>query len=355
LVDPLIWVRAIHFASTVSVAGVVFFLLGVAEPAFAKADHAARIAVPVRRHLIWLAWIALLLVAISGAAWLILLAQRISDGSLTAVFRDGIVWIVLTRTGFGSAWAVRLVLVALLATFLPLNAERGIARPAGAVFVAACVCGSLAFAGHAAAGDGIEGTVHLTADILHLVAAAAWVGALVPLALLLHAANDDPFSIEIAREATRRFSTLGVASVGTLLATGIVNSWVLAGSIPALFGTDYGQLLLVKIALFLVMVSIAAVNRLRLTPRLVQSRDASAGQRALRRLRNNSLIEATVGAVILAIVAVLGTLPPGLEDQNELADCNQLACQRLHHSGLMILLGGSGIEPTSLARGTRPP
>ena len=226
MVDPLIWVRAIHFASTVSVAGVVFFLLGVAEPAFAKADHAARLAVPVRRHLIWLAWIALLLVAISGAAWLILLAQRISDGSLTAVFRDGIVWIVLTRTGFGSAWAVRLVLVALLATFLPLNAERGIARPARAVFVAACVCGSLAFAGHAAAGDGIEGTVHLSADILHLVAAAAWVGALVPLALLLHAANDggDSPSIEIAREATRRFSTLGIASVGTLLATGIVNT-----------------------------------------------------------------------------------------------------------------------------------
>src|SRR5262249_32401233 len=71
-----------------------------------------------------------------------------------------------------------------------------------------------------------------------------------------------------ARDATLRFSTLGLISVGLLIATGIVNGWILAGSVPALIGTDYGRLLLAKVALFLAMVAVAAVNRLRLTPRL---------------------------------------------------------------------------------------
>src|SRR5207253_5378156 len=121
---------------------------------------------------------------------------------------------------------------------------------------------------------------------------AAWVGALVPLALLVGVAwrNRDEPSVAIAREATLRFSTLGIVSVATLVATGAVNSWVLAGSVHALVGTDYGRLLLVKVALFLVMLSIATVNRLRLTPRLVQDVDTAGSRDALRRLRSNSLI-----------------------------------------------------------------
>jgi copper resistance protein D len=157
------------------------------------------------------------------------------------------------------------------------------------------------------------------ADFLHLVAAAAWVGALVPLALVLGAeASSDDASFAIAREATRRFSTLGIVSVGTLVVTGAVNTWMLAGSVAALIGTDYGQLLLLKIlkiAFFTLMLSIAAVNRLRLTPQLVRATaDASARRDAVRQLRRNSLIEASVGAIVIFIVGILGTLPPALAE-----------------------------------------
>jgi len=119
----------------------------------------------------------------------------------------------------------------------------------------------------------------------------------------------------IARRATQRFSTLGLASVSTLVVTGMVNTWVLAGSVSALLDTDYGRLLLAKVALFAVMVATAAVNRLVLTPRLMQEFDPAVGREALRRLCNNSLIETAIGAIILVIVAVLGTLPPGLHDE----------------------------------------
>jgi putative copper resistance protein D len=320
--DPLIWVRALHFAATVMVVGITFFFAFVADPAFRAASKNENVVTVVRSRLAWIAATSLLIVVMSGATWLVLQAQQMSDLPLTAVFSEGTVWTVLTQTGFGQVWVVRGFLVGLLAgaLFLQNSTRRTNPHLIGtlAVLLGALLVGTLAWAGHAAASSDsdFQGIVHLTADILHLVAAAAWVGSLVPLAVLLGAAwrNRDEPSVAIAREATLRFSTLGIVSVGTLLATGVVNSWVLAGSVHALFGTDYGHLLLVKVAFFLLMLSIAAVNRLRLTPRLVQRLDRVGSHDALRQLRNNSLIEATVGAVILAIVGVLGTLPPGLDE-----------------------------------------
>jgi mono/diheme cytochrome c family protein len=83
---------------------------------------------------------------------------------------------------------------------------------------------------------------------------------------------------------------------------------------PALVGTDYGHLLLVKVGLFVAMVSIAAINRFRITPRL-QAKDTIANRHALRQLERNTVVEALFAAVILVIVSVLGTIMPGLHDQ----------------------------------------
>jgi copper resistance protein D len=316
--DPLIWCRAVHFAATIMLAGVIFFFALVAEPAFAKAGKDARLSARVRFPLRWLAWISLALTVVSGLAWLIVLAQHLSDGTVTAVLWDGIVWVVLTKTGFGVTWTARFALVVVIGACLPVTSGRpNVVRRWAAAFAATCLVGALGFAGHAGAGAGITGLVHLAADVAHLVTAAAWLGALVPLALLLHAAAQSPdqSSMTIARRATQRFSTLGVACVSTLVVTGIVNTWVLAGSVSALLDTDYGCLLLAKVALFLIMVATAAVNRLVLTPRLVQEFDLKVGWAAMRCLRNNSLIETAIGAIILVIVAVLGTLPPALHDE----------------------------------------
>jgi putative copper resistance protein D len=102
-------------------------------------------------------------------------------------------------------------------------------------------------------------------------------------------------------------STLGVVSVGALLVTGSVNGFFLIGDARGLTKTEYGRMLLIKIALFAVMVAIA-VNRLALTPLLA----APDGRRrtAKQRLVRNSLIEVCCGLAILAMVSVLGMLPP---------------------------------------------
>jgi len=79
-----------------------------------------------------------------------------------------------------------------------------------------------------------------------------------------------------------------------------------------LTATDYGHLLLVKIALFLVMLALATVNRLWLTPALAVDAGAKPEHNALRQLRRNVVTEIVAGAAILAVVAVLGVTPPGL-------------------------------------------
>ncbi|HUE19084.1 MAG TPA: CopD family protein, partial [Stellaceae bacterium] len=131
-------------------------------------------------------------------------------------------------------------------------------------------------------------------------------------------AEPDLDGIAVARRAAQRFSALGIAAVGALLATGIINATYLVGSLAGFFGTDYGRLLLLKIALFALLVGIATFNREVLTPRLhlnprgSKQREAST---ALRNLRNNSVLEAGLGLAVLAIVALLGTLVPAAHEQ----------------------------------------
>jgi putative copper resistance protein D len=316
LADPLLYARAIHFAATMLVTGVVLFVVFVAEPAWRGAAGNGAVAIKVQARLAVIAWISLALAAISGAAWLVLTAAAMSDQPTAQIFGDGVLWTVLSQTTFGRTWLVRLVLACALAATLPAllspRDHKSTWLKAAAVALAATFAGVLAWSGHAAGGLGDEAIIHPAADVLHLIAAAAWVGALLPLIVLFAAAGADDASLKMARTATTRFSILGIVSVGTLLVTGIVNTYYLAGSVPALLHTDYGRLLLIKIALFLAMVAIATVNRFRLTPRLLQQNNITASRGALRRLRRNAAIEVLAGAMVIAIVAALGTMPPAI-------------------------------------------
>jgi copper resistance protein D len=307
--DPLYVARFLHFAATLLVAGDVFFVVFVAAPAWRDAKDAGA---AVRARLAWIAWFGWGLALASGAVWLVATAAGMSGEPLTEVFSGDVLGTVLTQTRFGNTWLIRFVVACCLAgLFAPLFSARpeksSWLSPAAAI-LAAVLAGSLAWSGHAAGGLGIEAVLHPTADVLHLIAAAAWIGALLPLAVLL--AMTGPDALSVARTATLRFSTLGIISVATLLFSGIVNTWYLVGSVDALTGTQYGRLLTIKIALFVVMVGFATVNRLRLTPQLIQDASPTAIQSAYRWLRRNTAIETAIGVAIIGIVAVLGTLPP---------------------------------------------
>jgi copper resistance protein D len=347
LIDLIVYARAIHFAATIALTGVIFFVVFILEPAARSAsgggggDSPARKA--LRAPLSLIAWISLAFALLSGVTWLVLTAASMSGQTVADAAAPDVLWTVLSQTDFGNAWLIRFALAcAIAAVLVPLLGSRS-ARPAwlktAAVILSAAFVGALAWAGHAIGGQGVEGVLHPAADVLHLIAAAAWLGTLVPLALLLGLAENDAAALATARAATLRFSTLGVITVGTLLCTGLVNTWYLVGSAPALTGTDYGRLLLVKIGLFLIMVTIASVNRLELTDRLIDDSNLAAVSDARRKLRRNAVVEASIGAAIIAIVSLLGVLPPASHSHHHVSESSlpaDAAYQHIHGEQGMV-------------------
>src|SRR5262249_25964302 len=114
-----------------------------------------------------------------------------------------------------------------------------------------------------------------------------------------------------AHQATRRSSIWALFSVPAILATGAVNTYEILGASAFSISTDYNRLLLAKIGLFIPMLAIAAVNRQHLTPQLT---DARNHWRAMRQLKWNSRAEVGLGLLILAIVGVLGRIPPHVQE-----------------------------------------
>ena len=119
------------------------------------------------------------------------------------------------------------------------------------------------------------------ADLVHAATAAVWLGGLLGLALYLARARrrqDDPVE---AGAVLSRFSTLAGVLVALLGVTGIALAVVIVGSVPALFGSTYGQLLLLKVGLVAVIGGLAAWNRFSLVPRLGRVGDTGAAWRQL--------------------------------------------------------------------------
>jgi copper resistance protein D len=314
--DPLAYVRALHFAATILAAGAVIFATLVAAPAFAAAATGTPERAPVdgdgviahlRRCWAWLICASLAVAVLSGAIWLILLATGIYDAPVAEVLRNGGLWTVAGETRFGQVLLGRLaaaVLLTVSVAALMRSGGRGLLG-ALAVVLAIAVLIAPAWTGHAGATPGAAGQFPLAADALHLAAAGVWLGGLPPLAMLLAAAwrqKESRWDVNIAT-AVHRFSVLGMISVGTLLASGFVNSWYEVGTLNNLFSTTYGQLVLVKIGLFAAMIALATVNHFYLTPRL-----ASAD--AVHRLYRNSLTETALGFAAVFVVGFLGAMAP---------------------------------------------
>jgi putative copper export protein/mono/diheme cytochrome c family protein len=298
--------RTVHFASAVLLFGELLFALAVATPIWRDAGRAA---LERRQRLLPLALVcgawALAASVMSGVTWLAAEAAIMSGMPIAQAISDDTIGLVLRGTVFGRLWIWRLGLaVALGALLLAIGrsaSERlrlGVAL--GAVLVAAAYLATLAWAGHAAAGP----QVHMVSDVVHLLAAGAWLGALPGFVVLLRCAQ----SLEVTAQVARRFSILGMVCVGALVVSGLGNAWYLVGDVPALIGTDYGRLLLAKVGLFAAMVALAAVNRFSLSVRLRGQDPLNLW--ALRSLRRNTTIEIAAGIIVLAIVGLLGIMVP---------------------------------------------
>jgi putative copper resistance protein D len=155
--------------------------------------------------------------------------------------------------------------------------------------------------------------IHVTADAVHLLAAGAWLGGLPPLGVVVVACRTQQLSNDNAVFVLSRFSGMAYLAVAALVASGAVNSWFLIGSLSALIGTSYGELLLLKLGLFGLMLCLAASNRFWLVPALAKSSTASRSDLTLTKLRRHIIAEQILGGLVVGIVSLLGTLSPAIQ------------------------------------------
>ncbi len=243
-----------------------------------------------------------------SASWLLLMASSMADIPLWPVDRTAIDGL-LSESAVGTAWKVRMI--ALLVAGLAATRVRWLPV---VVASSAVALASLAWTGHGSVGERMPGWGHLGADILHLIASSTWVGALVGLVLLVSRpiARIDRGHLDLTHRALHGFGAVGTIIVATIVVTGLINSWFMVGigNLASLATTLYGQLLLVKLALFGLMLCLASLNRFRLTPAFERSITADDHRGALGALRKSLAVETVCVTVILAFVAWLGTLDP---------------------------------------------
>ena len=325
MIDPLVLVRGVHFAATLWAAGTVACIVLVTAPT---------------RLLTKMAAVALVLAVLSGLAWLAVIAANILDVPVIEIGRDDGIWTVLIETRFGVVACLRLGLAVALGLLLAAPAFPG--RRALLLATAAGHTGLLAWVGHAGATPGMTGWLHLASDVIHLLAAAAWLGGLPAVAVTLSAATatTDPAAV------TARFSALGIACVGALLASGLINSWQLLAGPGDLIATAYGRVLSLKIALFGAMVAVAAINRYALTPRLPEAV-------ATRALRRNAWVETGIGLGIVLLVGQLGTMIPGGHMHRKAAQVtSEAAFVHIHTEAVMadVTIAPGGGKSTATIR-----
>lgn len=296
--------RLLHYAAVTLLAGVAVFPLyayAVAEPK--ELSH--------RRHAVLFA--AAIATVLSGLLWFVFAVANMS-GTVADVADKQVLWTVLNETTFGGVWMARMSLAVVIASVVasrPLGAET-----AGWDVVAACLAAallaSLAGTGHAQIEEGWLSVVHVASDAVHLLAAGAWLGGLFPLGFILldYSTREGAPIVDVDR-ILLRFSSMGYVAVATLIASGLVNSWFMVGSVSSLLKTSYGQILLAKLALFLAMLALAAANRFWLVPRMIEARNSGQPSLWLGRLRYHVLGEQFLGLMVLLAVSFLGTMRPG--------------------------------------------
>lgn len=263
---------------------------------------------PLRVPMAILAFAGLLL-----SAWSFVIMTASMMGAPLFSLDSATLRMVLAETNVGWAFIARMFALLTVMALAISSQARGRAALAGMTLVAGVALASLVWHGHGVATEGLLGTVHLVSDIVHLLAASAWIGALAAFLWATGASYRKTLeALETAHVALVGFATSGSIIVGLIVLTGIVNSAILVGpeNVWALGASSYGRLLMIKLALFVVMLALAATNRFRLTPALRAGIDGGETDAAVVRLRRSLWLEVGAGILILIIVAWLGTLPP---------------------------------------------
>jgi len=224
--------------------------------------------------------------------------------------------------------AVELLLLAGAATLVGWGVGRGRRPGVGVLGLATGLVVALALGAHDV---GLAPRwLFVSLEIVHLLAVGAWIGGLVVLALTVAVRQAGAVAGVVA---VRRFSRVALWLVLVVAATGAWQGLAQVRGRAALTGTDYGRILAVKVAVFLVVLGLAAVARFRLLPRAAGAREGAGpvigggaagevpgtpagmppGTGTPGGLRRLLLAEAGVGVVVVLVAALLANTVPASE------------------------------------------
>ncbi len=290
--------RGIQFAAVLSMFGTLVVAMFVAPAALRDASPEATR--QLNRRLTTLLRGGALVALPVGVIWLLVQAAEMADAdSILATIEA--VPIALFDSRFGQALGIRFLLLLAAIGFAGSLTSR--IRVGLALLTAAAAVVAQSWMGHpAAASDNLL----LGASIAHVLAAGAWLGALVPLFLVVRATPGAG-----AARAAGRFSWIGGPAVLVLAITAWLQGVPLIGSEAGLLGTKYGQLASFKLVLFGVLFLIAVVNRFKLSPKL-EGADAA---RANRHLTTSIAIETVLGLLVVLAASWLATGTPATHEE----------------------------------------
>ncbi len=253
----------------------------------------------------------------------------------------GVTWQVISKTRWGTMWLARQAILLLLmgvifrlyqiknmsTTILQHSAKpkSSLALPllAGLLMLVSLLIQSLV--SHAAAATP-NTALAIVVDVLHLLAASIWVGGLLALVVALvplFRGNKQDFGT-LVRATWRPFSRIAVLSVVVLFATGLYSTGRHVASIDALITTLYGQILLGKVGLMLVVGAIGLFNAILLHPSLAAPlaqllrRPPGWTPLSIERLPLLVLTEASLGLLILLATSLITAAPTARGPQFEM-------------------------------------
>ncbi len=297
----------VHLATCVLLTGAFFMLLLAGPPPASAARRWDREVA---------AWSRLLVVVAlgSGLIWL-MVRTAVFENRPHAAFEVRALSHAVLDTWPGLVWLTRHGLLIVLGAFLAIRADvaerrNWIAARGEALGLAALALALLSASSHAAAiSPGVMSAVAI--DIAHLLGTGLWVGALIPLALLLRLAgrDDGADSLPYAVRAARGFSRAALITMLVLTGSGVMNAIVQVESMAGLVGTTHGRLLLAKLAVLVAILVLAAVNRARILPALPGSSAPVRGP-LMRRLAAFVGLEAGLALVLLALAAAMTLTTP---------------------------------------------
>lgn len=259
---------------------------------------------------------------VAGVLMLLLQASVSFNSSLLETLGHPTLWNFVTTSAFGRLRLIRLTLWGIGLMLLGQPRRKNFFPLLFILGIGIVLTQSL-FSHAAAAPDTL---VAVIGDGLHLFLASLWIGGIVSFVAVI--AQIHPHDTALTTRMVGYFSNYARVAVAALLVTGIYATWLQVGSLEALLNTVYGRALLIKLVLFIPLLSIAAVNML-VTHRYLQADQVVW----VGRLQNLIGLEVVLALGILVAVAVMTSAPPARGIQAEREAIAKVESTQAHATG----------------------